>query len=460
MLRQSVVAFALLMLFGISPAAAQSAPTKMSNPNEGSSGGSTGAPGSCVSVLPGFHWSQWTGTVFLPIDNQGRAPNGLLILQNNSSLDFFKLAPAVLDPLPFSGQTLRMEWYGNLKPDVNSSCVGDVVHDGPDASLDLVRGGFFWAGLRLFYHERYTNSDDLFRLFWMNPDESIEVVTTRGVEFARELGRLSLNLVYADYGNHELRGLRLTHHLGGTETTVGLTGAWGWGEVVGLDLRRRMGTAEFATEVAFAGGSADRWGLGLALKNEGFDPFTYNLEYTSTESGFSTPDSDWYRENCEKLRGVFNYVPATGIYLNAVYESYRTRDGQVKNTERSASVTLSCLGPINLSLTRCLLDSLGLEQTKISEVYLCYMPEGATISLFLRDNSSRGFEPEIFVSWWTPSMDWQVTARATLLADFPGYGFDLTRRLARGSEFSLSYTANRDLALGQNSHLLTAGFVF
>lgn len=460
MLWKSVIVLWLLMLLGISPAAAQSAPTKMSNPNEGSSGESAGTPGSCALHLPGFHWAQWTGTVFLPIDHQGRTPSGLLILQNNSSLDWYEFEPADLDPLPFSGQIFRMEWYGNLKPNISSSCVGDVIYDGPDASLILARGELSWAGLRLFYHERYTNSDDLLRLFWMNPDESIEVVTTQGVEFVRKLGRLDLNLVYADYGNHELKGLRLTHPLGGTGTTVGLTGAWGWGDVVGLDLRRSMGAAEFAAEVAFAGGSADRWGLGMALKDEGFGPFTYHLEYALTEPGFSTPDSDWYRENCEKLRGVLNYVPAPGVYLNAVYESYKTRDDQVRNTERSVSATISCLGPFNISLARCLLNSLDLMPTKISEVYLCYMLDRATISLFLRHNSSRGFEPEIFVSWWTPSMDWQVAARATLLVDFPGYGFDLTRRLACGSEFSLSYTANLDLALGQNSHLLTVGFVF
>ena len=110
--------------------------------------------------------------------------------------------------------------------------------------------------------------------------------------------------------------------------------------MIGLDLDVTLDFADFITEVAVANGSMENWGVGLALKRGRLGPLNYELEYLLTSPGFSTPDADWWRGNCERLYGALNYNPIPGLSLNGTYEFFKTHDYSIWKIERTICATL------------------------------------------------------------------------------------------------------------------------
>ncbi|MGQ9778340.1 MAG: hypothetical protein ACUVRM_00480 [Bacillota bacterium] len=365
---------------------------------------------------------------------------------------------------------MRLDLNANTSFGLKSNLILDLGYDGSNASFQFTRGTLSWAGLRAFYHDRFTSSDDYMKLFWNDPDKDIETIDWYGAEFIKTFGPLRLDVVYVNglpYKDpaksgllHDLKGLRLTYNLG--KPTVGLTGAWGEDNVVGVDLTVPLGFANLVTEAAVAGNSMDNWGLGLVLKDGTLGPFGYYLEFMRTTPNFYTRDSEWSKENCQKFYGKVTYTPVSGLSLTGVYDYFHKLDGGWDKRAPSLEVNLSLFNPFTFKLYYESKDegnTTPLPHSTKFEGTASYAGEALSASLLLRQETGKDLEQEFTLSW-AFAETWKVAAEAKLLTASDTYGLDLTKRFSERLDLTLSYDRKIESTQTVTTYTLALGANF
>lgn len=361
-------------------------------------------------------------------------------------------------PVP-TVNTLRLDLTAKTSFGLQSNLVLDYIDDGSDAKFEVARGTLSLAGLRAFYHDRFTSSDDYMKLFWNDPDQDIETVDWYGAEFIKTFGPLRVNALYAD-GPKQLKGLRLTYNFG--KPTVGLTGAWGDSNVVGVDLTVPLGFANLVTEAAVAEYSLENWAFGIVFKDGTLGPFGYYLEFMRSTPNFYARDSEWSKENCQKFYGKVTYTPVSGLSLTGVYDYFHKLDGTWDKRAPSLEVNLSLFSPLTFKLYYESKDegnTTPLPHTTKFEGTASYAGEALSASLLLRQETGKDLEQEFSLSW-AFAETWKLAAEAKLLTASDEYGLDLTKRFSETLDLTLSYDRKVEATQTVTTYTLALGANF
>ncbi|NLG85110.1 MAG: hypothetical protein GX493_11015 [Firmicutes bacterium] len=367
--------------------------------------------------------------------------------------------------------TYRLDLTAKTSFGLQSNLVLDYIDDGSDAKFEVARGTLSLAGVRILYHDRFTNSDDYMKLYWEDPDNEdldIERITWKGVEVNRNFGKLHLNALYLPGGpsidgeklDYNLFGLRMIYPVG--KATLGLSGVRGAGEVVAIDATIPLGFANFGAEAGIAEGSTDNWGLFLVLKDGTSGPLGYYLEFMRTTPGFVTPDSEWSKENCQKFYGKVTYAPVDGLSLIGVYDCFHKLDGGWDKRAPSIEVDVDLFKPFSLKLyyeTKDEGDTTPLPHTTKFEGTASYEGDALSASLLVRQETGKDTEHE-FTLTWAFAETWQLAVEADLLTASDEYGLDLTKRFSETLDLTLSYDRKVEPTQTVTTYTLALGVNF